>query len=60
MFKAEADPETATSKMNFFKLTVNAFQLSTIVAKNSLNVTGFLDLLLIHYADVQKIYALEF
>ena len=60
MFKAEADPETATSKMNFFKLTVNAFQLSTIVAKNSLNVTGFLNLLLVHYADVQKIYALEF
>ena len=50
----------ATSKMNFFESTVNAFQLSTIVAKNSLNVTGFLDLLLVHYADDQKIYAFEF
>ena len=50
----------ATSKMNFFKSTVNAFQLLTIVVKNSLNVTGFLDLLLVHYADVQKMYAFEF
>ena len=49
-----------TSKMNFFESIVNAFQLSTIVAKNSLNAAGFLDLLLVHYADVQKIYAFEF
>ena len=51
----------ATSKMNFFKSTVDAFQLLTIVAKNSfLNVTGFRDLFLDHYADVQKMYAFEF
>ena len=50
----------ATSKTNFFESTVNTFQLSTIVTKNPLNVTVFLDLLLVHYADVQKIYAFEF
>ena len=44
----------ATFKMNLFESTVNAFQLSTIVTKNSVNVTSFLDFLLVHYADVQK------
>ena len=48
-----------TSKMNF-KSTVSTIQLYTIIAKNIfLNVKCFLDLLLFHYGNVQKVYTFK-